>query len=715
MKKTLLTIVALLCIVCSEAKNKEFVWEKPTTEYGNVYGDGFFNTAMDVNRVELKETETTVSVTVSLRSDYDSFKFQFASGTYLLAEGKKYALVSADGIELDKFVKTNADNKRDIVFHFQPMPLDTKVFDFIEGDFGGAFKICGIRSAEERHKMLFPSYWRNESTGNWDIAFLGDYAIYDCKIWDMKAEVNEKSGEADITMSDGNKTLNVKVGKNRKGLRTISINGKKALYSMITDRFLPDYPTKDTRTGFVDSDYKKDTVTVVGWLKDMPEEYRKDKTFEINYEDLFTDEQVSHYADLDSLGRFTIKIPVINTTEFFCDWRRCFIRTLLEPGKTYFLLNDFKEGRRMLMGEDVRLQNELIKYPLEWSSIMMEKGDDFDVFFAKTDSIIKSQHKKIDKLCSLHPMLSTRYNIYSKGNATWNQAYELGQARYYIKGFKLPDNASKYAYDNFWTKLPKPYTMHRPISNFLTDFIEDASMSQPLIAKSHEDLFRKRLHIYDNCLDSLGADKTTKCVMVAKLVHRAFEGTHKALPQELMDTLKTWITIPSIYDDVVKRNDYYIALANRQLDKLVMKTGDDVAGMTEGERILKKLLEPYKGKIVLIDVWGTWCGPCKAALSHSQELYDRLSKYDIQYVYFANRSPKDSWENIIKEYNVTGPNVAHFNLPEEQQAAIERYLKVNSFPTYKLVDPQGNVLDIKVSPFNLQALEEVIKMLQGEK
>ena len=233
MKKILLTILALLCIVGSEAKGKEVVWDKPTTENGNVHGDGFFNTAIDVNRVELKKTETTVSVTVSLRSDYDSFKFQFASSTYLLADGKRYALVSADGIELDKFVKTNADNKRDIVFHFQPLPLNTKVFDFIEGESDKAYKICGIRSAEERHKMLFPSYWRNESTGNWDIAFLGDYAIYDCKIWDIKAEVNEKSGEADITMSYGNETLNVKVGKNRKGIRNISIDGKKALYSII--------------------------------------------------------------------------------------------------------------------------------------------------------------------------------------------------------------------------------------------------------------------------------------------------------------------------------------------------------------------------------------------------------------------------------------------------------------------------------------------------
>ena len=62
MKKTLLTILALLCIVGSQANDKVVVWEKPTMEYGNIYGDGFFNIAIDVNRVDLISIAHTLLV-----------------------------------------------------------------------------------------------------------------------------------------------------------------------------------------------------------------------------------------------------------------------------------------------------------------------------------------------------------------------------------------------------------------------------------------------------------------------------------------------------------------------------------------------------------------------------------------------------------------------------------------------------------------------------
>lgn len=777
MKKIFISTLSVLFCFMSVWAQKATVWDSPTTEYGTDYGDGFFNIAIDVTKVELKDTETNVFVTIQLRSDYDD-SFQFTKGTYLLANGERYPVVSADGIEFDKFRQTEADGKLDIVFHFKPLPRDTKVFDFIEGDGERAFQVKGIRPVEERHKMLFPSYWRNEQTGNWDIAFLDNYAIYDCKVWDMQADVNHKTGEAAITLTHDGKNINVFVGKNKKGKRTISIDGKKAVYSMITGRFLPDYPMKDTRTDFVDTDYRMDTVTIAGWIKDMPAHYRGKKFFKFAVNDLFLGEQTEYYAEMDSLGRFTIKIPLINSSEFFIDWSRCFLRTMFEPGKTYFLLYDFKEGRRLFMGDDVRLQNELFKYPLDWKDIRMEQGADFDKYIASTDSLIKTQHAYIDELCRQHPMLSTRFNLYRKGNTTWQQAFSFGQARYSASEHRLTDNARKYAYDNFWTKKEKPYTLHREFSNFMSDYINDiiaryfntidyieelAANQEELevlnvwkkmrdeaeqainavsdmeekqrIANEYNTKYDKEIKqvkaIFNSphfqqgifCiilkrqmqqLDSLGADQTLKSAWVARRAYQQFEHDRKPMSQQMMDSLKAWINNPTVFESIEKRNNHYIALENREFDKLILNTGKDVAGMTEGEEILKKLLEPYKGKIVLMDIWGTWCSPCKDALSHSEEEYARLAEYDIQFVYFANRSPMDSWENVIKEYNVTGPNVTHFNLPAEQQSAIERYLQINSFPTYQLVDKNGNVLDIKVDARNLDALEEMIKALSAQ-
>jgi thiol-disulfide isomerase/thioredoxin len=172
------------------------------------------------------------------------------------------------------------------------------------------------------------------------------------------------------------------------------------------------------------------------------------------------------------------------------------------------------------------------------------------------------------------------------------------------------------------------------------------------------------------------------------------------------------ISNPTCIAMIEKQNGHYLAIENRDFDKLVLKSSDDLKDISEGEALLKKILEPYKGKFVLLDIWGTWCGPCKEALSHSTEEYARLKDYDIQYLYLANSSPQSSWENVIKEYNVSGPNVAHYNLPSEQQDAIERYLNVHSFPTYKLFNRNGELLDIKVDPFHLEDLARLLEQMK---
>ena len=83
MKKLLSTILLALIVLSGQAKDKAIVWEQPTIEYGNSNGDGFFNLALDVTKVELKDNETVVYITVLQRSDYPDFWFQFAGDTYL--------------------------------------------------------------------------------------------------------------------------------------------------------------------------------------------------------------------------------------------------------------------------------------------------------------------------------------------------------------------------------------------------------------------------------------------------------------------------------------------------------------------------------------------------------------------------------------------------------------------------------------------------------
>ena len=786
MRRSIIIALLALVAVAVEAQGKQIVWEQPTTEFSTSYGDGFFNLALDITKVELRKNETLVYVTVSQRSDFDNFWFQFASGSYLKADGRQYAITSADGIQLDTHQQTGPDGTSDVVLHFEPLPLSTKSFDFTEGDFSGAWTITGIKPVEERWRQLLPSYWR-DAEGDWKIAFLEDQAIYDCKFWRYKSlDINQKTGEAEMLLTDGAEDLKVVVGKNKKGKRTIQIGDQKASYSMITSRFMPDYQQKDTRTDFVDTDYKADTVTVVGWIKDMPDKYKGEKTFSFGYNNLFTGDQETVYADLDEQGRFKISFPLLNSTGLFCDWSRCFMRTMLEPGKTYFLLYDFKEGRRYFMGDDCRLQNELFKFPVDWQKVRMEREDkDFDKYIASTDSLLQMQFAKLDSLYEEHPSLSTRYRLYRRGNTLWQQAFCFGQARFNGENYQFPEAARQYAYKTFWTKLESPLTLHRETNSFLRDYLSDVldrrsdkisfnvldyideiaendeerelltrlkewtKTAEETINKAsaieekqriaeeenakREELLRAvqpifnspktnkvmmakfflaRMKTQERSLDSLGANASLKSIWFAQQVYKQLDYERVPLSEKMMDSLKVMIGNPTAIQMVEKKNDYYVALANREFNKLVFKSSDDVKDLTEGEALLRKLLEPYKGKFVLLDVWGTWCGPCKEALSHSQEEYDRLKEFDIAYLYLANNSPQESWENVIKEYNVSGENVAHYNLPSKQQSAIERHLGVRAFPTYKLFDRDGNMLDFNIDARNLDNLVQLLKQLQ---
>ena len=213
-------------------------------------------------------------------------------------------------------------------------------------------------------------------------------------------------------------------------------------------------------------------------------------------------------------------------------------------------------------------------------------------------------------------------------------------------------------------------------------------------------------------IDSIQLEPVLQEIYIARKLYGLIEDRVQPLPKSTIQWMNENIKMDFARQAVLALHEKYDALMRKDFSNTTsLLSTDNIEGLTEGEQILRKIIEPWKGKIILIDVWGTWCGPCKEAMKHSQELYERMKPYDMFFLYLANRSDETSWKNVIKEYNVNGEHVGHVNLPQEQQAAVERFLNVNQYPSYFLIDREGHLLQVNADPRNLDQFEELVKGL----
>ena len=116
-------------------------------------------------------------------------------------------------------------------------------------------------------------------------------------------------------------------------------------------------------------------------------------------------------------------------------------------------------------------------------------------------------------------------------------------------------------------------------------------------------------------------------------------------------------------------------------ESVFIKKFDDVAP----ENILQTILDRYKGKVVLIDIWATWCGPCKAGHQMMAPWKQELKGKNIQFIYItSSTSPLATWQEMIK--NIDGD---HYYLTREQYNYVLQHYESEGIPTYAIYDAQG--------------------------
>ena len=139
--------------------------------------------------------------------------------------------------------------------------------------------------------------------------------------------------------------------------------------------------------------------------------------------------------------------------------------------------------------------------------------------------------------------------------------------------------------------------------------------------------------------------------------------------------------LAEIHSYVYAKNEQQIAEELAGNESVFFKKYDDVAP----EDILQTILDNYKGKAVLIDMWATWCGPCRAGHKTMAPLKEELKGRNIKFIYITPpSSPPTTWLGMIKD--IDGD---HYYLTEEQNHYILNHFESEGIPTYAIYDTKG--------------------------
>ncbi|WP_233861278.1 TlpA family protein disulfide reductase [Tenacibaculum piscium] len=101
-------------------------------------------------------------------------------------------------------------------------------------------------------------------------------------------------------------------------------------------------------------------------------------------------------------------------------------------------------------------------------------------------------------------------------------------------------------------------------------------------------------------------------------------------------------------------------------------------------------LDDLKGKYVYIDMWATWCNPCKQEIPFLQKVEKKYHGKKIEFVSISVDSEKDyeKWKEMVADKNLSG-----VQLYSKRDQTFSGAYKVNSIPRFILIDPQGNIVD----------------------
>jgi thiol-disulfide isomerase/thioredoxin len=121
-----------------------------------------------------------------------------------------------------------------------------------------------------------------------------------------------------------------------------------------------------------------------------------------------------------------------------------------------------------------------------------------------------------------------------------------------------------------------------------------------------------------------------------------------------------------------------------------------------GERFIP---EKYKGKYVLIDVWGTWCVPCMKMIPFFQKLEKEYCGKNIVFIGICTSSEKEAWLRKLQQLHFDGEQFF------DSSSEFTKIMNITAIPHYLIYDPEGHLVVYKTDMPDSPKIREILDSL----
>lgn len=108
-----------------------------------------------------------------------------------------------------------------------------------------------------------------------------------------------------------------------------------------------------------------------------------------------------------------------------------------------------------------------------------------------------------------------------------------------------------------------------------------------------------------------------------------------------------------------------------------------------------RIISSNRGKVIYLDCWATWCGPCIAEMPNSKLLMDEYKTKNVAFVFICLDSDEKSWKAVINKNSLMGQ---HFFLNKDQSSDFRKVFRINGIPHYILFNKKGDISENMTLP-----------------